>query len=661
MTQRKQSNKDPFVTPKTNLKLDSQGKSVEDAFDDVFDINSKEKGGFLKLCLDKKHLNKILLLFIAGLLILLFNAAYLQIVKGAYYRDLAEGNRIRIKTIKAQRGIIYDKNGLPLVKNVPSFSLFVIPNDLPKNENKRMDVLVKLAGIIMESPWDIEKELKEVEIGSLESYQPLVLKENISYEEAILLKIQSASLPGVNLETNIKRRYLNCDKNNLDKKVLSLSHLLGFEGKITAQELEEYEDEGYDISDRIGKTGLELFYEQELHGQDGKQEVEVDALGKKVKVLAKQEPKSGQNLRLTLDWEIQSEAEKILSENLKKQNKSKGSVIILNPKNGEILALVSLPSFDNNDFVSGISSEKYQELIDNSDRPLFNRSVSGEYPSGSTIKPIMAAAALQEGIINRNTTFKSTGGIRIKSWFFPDWKYGGHGPTNVTKAIAESVNTFFYIIGGGYEDFEGLELDKIVSYFKKFGIGDKLGLDLPSESRGFVPTREWKEEKKEELWYIGDTYHLSIGQGDILVTPLQVANYTAFFANNGYLYRPHIVKELFDSEGRLIKKKAPEVLNNGFIENKNIEIVKQGLRQAVTVGSARYLSSLPISSAGKTGTAQWGKDKTPHAWFTGFAPYDDPEIVVTVLVEEGGEGSAVSVPIAGEILNWYFTERGQEE
>jgi penicillin-binding protein 2 len=295
--------------------------------------------------------------------------------------------------------------------------------------------------------------------------------------------------------------------------------------------------------------------------------------------------------------------------------------------------------------------------LQDSNRPLFNRVVAGEFPAGSTIKPVMAAAALEEKIINENTTINSNGGIRISEWIFPDWKAGGHGLTNVKKALAESVNTFFYYIGGGYDNFKGLGIDKIVKYFKLFWLGQPTGIDLPSEGTGFVPTPAWKEEAKDEVWYIGDTYHVSIGQGDVSVTPLQVANYTAFFANGGKLYKPHLVKQVLDSQNQVIKDMPTEVLATGFVSPQNIEIVRAGLRQTVLSGSARSLNSLSVPIAGKTGTAQWSTRHQPQAWFTGFAPYDNPQIVVTILVEEGGEGSAAATPIAKEIFDWYFKNR----
>ena len=333
----------------------------------------------------------------------------------------------------------------------------------------------------------------------------------------------------------------------------------------------------------------------------------------------------------------------VLKSQLQKINHRKAAVVAQDPQTGEILALVSLPGFDNNIFNDPKEyAMQLNSVLQDKDQPLFNRVISGEYPSGSTIKPMMAIAALEEKIISRWTSILSLGGIKINVWYYPDWKAGGHGKTTVTKALSESVNTFFYYIGGGYKDFKGLGLEKITKYAKKFGFGKMLGVDLPGEAEGFLPSREWKKQVKNEDWYIGDTYHLSIGQGDLLVTPLQINNLTSIIANNGIFYKP-----------KLVVGKA-EIIKQDFINQENISIIKQGLRQAVTSGSARYLNDLPFTSAGKTGTAQVGGGKDPHAWFTVFAPYENPEIVLTILIENGGGGDKTAVPVAKEILKWYF-------
>ena len=413
----------------------------------------------------------------------------------------------------------------------------------------------------------------------------------------------------------------------------------------------------YSLIDYVGKTGIEYFYEKELKGVSGKKNIEVDALGRQKKVINEIPAKNGYNIRLSLDLGLQLKAEEILKKHLENKKLNRASFIALNPSDGSVLALISLPAYNNNLFSGGISQDNYNELLNNPNRPLLNRAISGEFPAGSTIKPVFSAAALQEGVINEKTSFLSTGGLRISQWFFPDWKAGGHGNINVRSAIAWSVNTFFYYIGGGYGDFSGLGLDKLMDYAKLFGLGQKTGIDLPAEASGFLPSAKWKEDNINEPWYIGDTYHLSIGQGYLLTTPLQVANYTAAIANGGTLYKPHMVSEIFDENGEVISKYQGEVIKNNFIDFKNMETVRLGMKDAVDYGSARLLSYLSVPSAGKTGTAQWSSTKDTHAWYIGFAPYENPEIAFVVLVEEGGEGSSTATPIASEILKWYFEER----
>lgn len=596
---------------------------------------------------------KYLLIFITFFILLLVGRiAWLQVAKGDYYYSLAEGNRIRIERIEPKRGIIYDKNNIPLVRNVANFLLYFVPADLPKDQEEKNSLLEGLSNLLNITLEEINQKLSTIKPRSLESYQPMFIADNIEYETAMEIYIKSKEMPGVFLSNKTRREYnLFCS---------SLSHVLGYIGKIDVSELKKYGDE-YQQIDYIGKTGLEYFWENELKGVSGKKQIEVDALGKEKKIMGTTMAEDGHNLILSLDIELQKKLEDTITDFLEKSSASKASAIIMNPQNGEILSLVSIPAYNNNFFARGIKQEEYSALINNPDNPLFNRSIGGEFPSGSTVKPIIAAAALEEKVISENTSFLSSGGLRISQWFFPDWRSGGHGVTDVRKAIAQSVNTFFYIIGGGYEDFQGLGVDRIIKYAKLFGLSEQTGIDLPGEASGFLPSKEWKEETKGEAWYIGNTYHLSIGQGDLLATPLQVAQYTSYFANGGKLYRPHLVTDILNSNDELLKKVDPELLRENIIDPYNLYIIKGGMRQAVVSGSAQSLNQVPVEVAGKTGTAQWSSKKENHAWFTGFAPYNNAELVITVLIEEGGEGSVAAVPIAKEVLTWYFSGRPAEE
>ncbi len=623
---------------------------TEDSFDPS--VGQKETIG-RNFNFNKLYLIFFILIFFIS--ILFARTAWLQVVRGDYYYSIAEGNRIRIERIEPKRGIIYDRNGNTLVRNKANFVLYFIPIDLPRDDVKTMltnpertEIFSKISEITTKiSLEELEKVYDSVKIGSLESYRPLFVLDNIDYENAIKIYLEADRMPGVVVSNKIKREY------NLYS--MTLSHILGYTGKISREELDRSSDE-YSLIDYIGKMGIEYFWENELKGINGRKQIEVDALGYEKKIISKTEAEDGHNLVLSLDIVMQKKMEEIIISYLEKLDLGKASAVILDPNNGEVLTLVSYPSYNNNAFARGITQKEYSALLEHPDNPLFNRAISGEFPSGSTIKPVMAAAALEEGVITEKTSFLSTGGIGIGRWYFPDWRAGGHGITDVRKAIAQSVNTFFYYIGGGYDDFRGLGLERIIEYEEKFGLGAQTGIDLAGEADGFLPSREWKKEVKNEPWYIGDTYHLSIGQGDLLATPLQVANFTAFFANGGTMYRPHLIKQILSGDDEILANIEGEVVRNNFINDYNVEVVRQGMRRTVTGGSARSLSTLPVTSAGKTGTAQWSSVKDNHAWYMGFAPYENPELAFTVLVEEGKEGSGVTVQIMKEFLEWYYTE-----
>ncbi len=664
-------NGDPFVVKEKKFSFGNLKDSyyhlgwMEDSF--LFGEQDKE---VLKRTFDFEKNRNIIIVLIFSFLLLFFRLFWLQIVKGSDYRLLAEGNRIRVENVEPRRGIIYSSNMTPLVKNEANFVLYLTPIDLPKDEVTRDEIIRKLANILSnlenstssseksgllifnDSPYfyEIKNRLNKIEYGSLESYRPLFLMDNIDYNSAISIYLTAEEMPGVSISVKMRRKYLSSEND-----LLSLSHFLGYIGKISEKDLTIFGDE-YSSIDYIGKSGLEYFYENELKGVKGKKNIEVDAYGREKKIVSQINPEDGYDLVLSIDIDLQKKSEEVLKKYLSENHMKRASIVALNPNNGEVLTLISWPSYDNNLFSKGISQIDYENLNNNPDKPFLNRAISGTFPSGSTLKPTLAAAALEEKVITANTTVMSTGGINVGAWFFADWKAGGHGLTNVRKAIAESVNTFFYYIGGGYNDFKGLGIDKIGEYLSLFGLNQQSGIDLPQEGSGFVPNPEWKKETQGENWYIGNTYNVSIGQGDILTTPLQVANFTAFFANNGKLYRPHLVKSVLQDNDEVSRNIEPEIIRENFISSENITIVKEGMRQTIESGSARRLNFLPVKVAGKTGTAQWGIDKDNHAWFTSFAPYDNPEIVLTILVEEGIEGSGIATSIAGEILNWYFTK-----
>ncbi|MBI5023350.1 MAG: penicillin-binding protein 2 [Candidatus Magasanikbacteria bacterium] len=650
--------RDPFVV-KTDTLADPdvsgiiKKRWVEDSFSGD-DKNSPEPiKDFLCLAISKKRFFWLSAIISLLFVVVIGRLAYLEIFKGETYRQLAENNRLRVKPIPAERGIIYDRNLTPLLANIPNFTLNLLPHDLPQNEIQRAEVIKKIS-VLAQLP--TEEIINKIEEFKDFGYRSINIRSNLDYETAILLNAASAEFPGVSVDISSRRQYFFTEATpNTSASAASLAHLFGYMGKVNKDDL--ILNQNYLPTDFIGKSGLEKFYEKELRGTYGKREIEVDAMGKEKNTVSVEAPQAGQNLILAIDLNLQKKMEESLAAELRASGKKKASAVALNPQNGEILALVNLPAFNNNLFSRGISFEDYQKLLVDPNAPLFSRAWAGSFPSGSVIKPIIAAAALSEGLINRQTTFFSSGGLQINTWFFPDWKAGGHGVTNVVKALAESVNTFFYIIGGGYENFAGLGLGKISEYLKKFGLANTLGIDLPGETAGFIPSREWKEDVKKERWYIGDTYNLSIGQGDLLVTPLQVANYTAIIANGGTSYQPHLVKSIVNTE---IKEKidiAPRIVEKKVLPDSILSIVREGMRATITSGSAQSLNTLPVAVAGKTGTAQWSSKYSPHAWFTGFAPYENPQIVLTILIEEGGEGSHVAVPVAREVFGWWAKNR----
>jgi penicillin-binding protein 2 len=639
------NNQDDFwKVDSLNIQLNQEksGEWVEESY-----LSQELDGDVLGVSVNKKRLWVFGVFIFMILFLLLGRAFYLQIIKGDKYQTLSDENRIRKEVIKTNRGLIKDRNYTPLVENKPYFNVFIIPSNLSEEEKNRNDFLKSMATLLKMQESAVHAILDSIPERDSQYYRPQLIKSEVYLEEVWPILIAAEQYPAIYVETDSYRHYL-INENNL-----SLSHLLGYEGKISADEISMYSEKNYLFTDKIGKSGVELMYEDYLRGKHGLKYWEVDVLLRPQKILYEKDKVIGDDLVLTIDLAWQTQLEKIIKKHLAINDKRKGGAIVMDPNNGEILAMVSVPSYNNNDFATGISVEKYQELLNNPDKPFLNRMVAGEYPPGSTFKLVVGAAALQENVVTDKTWFSSTGGIKIEQWFFPDWLTGGHGKTDIYKAISDSVNTYFYMIGGGDKEFQGLGVYRLALYADKFNIGRKLGVDLPGERAGFSPSPEWKESFKKEQWYIGDTYHMAIGQGDVLVTPLQVAEYTAFFANGGKLYTPHILKEIHNDITNVHEIFETVVIREGVISEDNLNIMRKAMRRTVTDGSGRTLQDLGVSVAGKTGTAQWDLEKDPHAWFTCFAPYEAPEIVLTVFVEEGEAGDKIAVQIAKEFLTWW--------
>lgn len=578
-----------------------------------------------------------------------WRAFNMQVVHGQEFQQQAENNRLRSTPIWPKRGIIRDRNGVVLAENEPRFQLLLYVDELPKRDDTRLEVITQVARLLGLPSAELQAQVD----GATHRDDVLFLADQLNYEQAMQVAIALPQLSGIRLEVRSKRRYPQSSQTE------SLSHVLGYVGKLTQDEYAQNKDKGYLRADEIGKTGVERSYESLLRGMIGEDVSEVDARGRVKAKLGQTQAEDGKDVWLTIDLELQKAAERALRSEMELTHKKRGAIVAMDPRDGSILALVSWPAYDNNQFAGAVSSTVYQALVSNPDQPLYPRAWAGVYPSGSTVKIVVSLAALQEKIITEATTVLSNGGLRIGQWFFPDWKAGGHGVTNVRRAIAWSVNTFFYTIGGGYESFVGMGVDTLTAWMRKFGLGQKTGVDLPGENAGFVPSKDWKQETKGERWFVGDTYNLSIGQGDLLVTPLQVANYTSAIANGGSLIAPHVYKGSGDRGSEAVVTSSIRVAQLG--DAHNVTVVQQGMRDCVVTGSCRALNVLNFPVAGKTGTAQWSSTKDTHAWFTSFAPYNKAEVVVTVLVEEGGEGSSVAVPVAKEVLQAWWDLRTRRQ
>lgn len=572
----------------------------------------------------------------AVLCALIIRTVYLQFFQGVYYRSLAEGNRVRIERIGALRGGIFDREGNPLVTNTPAFTLSIIKGDLPQGVHEKEALYRQLAQY---AGMDASALQQVIDDAPVSLYEDIPIRSHIPYNEAIPLILESRTLPGVVIREGFFRHY-PCGP--------ACAHILGYVGTITKEEWLMFQEKGYQYSDVIGKSGIEKYYEATLRGADGHEKIEVDAWGKPLESVALTPSKKGADITLALSLPLQRITEDVVRRVAHEAGAQRAAAVFLDPNNGEILALVNIPSYDNNAFIRGLSAEEYTTLVNDPDQPLFQRAISGEYPSGSTIKPIFAAAALQEKIVTPQFTVNSSGGLHIGSWVFPDWKPGGHGITDIRKALAESVNTYFYLIGGGDQaSLSGLGVNRMRDYAELFGLGAQTGIDIGGEAQGFLPSPEWKMKVKGERWYLGDTYHFAIGQGDVLVTPVQMASVMSVFANKGALYRPHLVRAI---NGVHVQ---PYTVREHSIEKEYLDIVRLGLRDTAVWGSARSLSQLPIAVAGKTGTSQFSSDKKPHAWFAGFAPFDQPRVAFVVLIEEG-DTSNVAVQAVREILaQWH--------
>ncbi len=661
----------------------------------------------------RRSMSRVLLLRIAVVLAFVTLAGQLwrlQIVQGDTFRWRANNNRFRVLPELAARGVIYDRQGSIVARNRPRYQVVVVPEDLPEEEAEQARVLRRLIRLL-ETPLptsetaSLEQTLPVTEttsasiapaLPSLEEleariseaaqesiFRPVLVSDNIPRDAALLIQEESGNLPGIQVQVQPRREYPG--------GALTAA-IVGYTGPIPRESVDVYVEQGYVQTDEIGLAGLEATFEQTLCGEAGYRAVVVDVYGREVRGIGQPlSPVPGHNLVLTIDLELQRVAEEALRYGLQAAYRRAGVAIAMDPRNGAVLAMVTLPSYDNNLFAQGISAKAYAELAEDLDHPLVNHAISGIYPPGSAFKIIPAAAGLEEEVITPRTLLGDSerldgandGVIWLPNKYFPwdrrqdqpfyCWVHElgyGHGRINVVMALAESCDIFFYQLAGGYARFEGLGLEALDQYAQLFGLGQLTGIDLPAENPGLVPDAKWKRQVYGQSWVTGDTYNIAIGQGYVLATPLQMLNATVAVANGGYLYRPRLVYRTTDANGKVLQDFVPELIRELPIAREHLDVVRQGMYEAVNWehGTATDAALPNVAVAGKTGTAEFFIDRNQdgwpdrdaegnlptHAWFTAFAPYEDPEIALVILIEGGGEGSQAAVPVAVEILQAYF-------
>ncbi|MCX7823130.1 MAG: penicillin-binding protein 2 [Syntrophobacterales bacterium] len=562
---------------------------------------------------------------------------YLQVIKGEFFQNQAENNRIRTETTSAPRGIIRDARGVILVDNRPAYHVYLVREKIPVGEV--INKISKFCDVPEESLKGILEKNKRTPL-----FKPIRLMVDINWDCLAKIEANGYRLPGVYVEVEPVRSY---------RFPGLASHVLGHLGEITEEELLKPEYSDYTGGDDIGRTGIEKAYEKVLRGERGLREVEVDALGRKLRVLEEKDPTAGHGLWLTIDAQLQYKATELMKD-------LEGVMVVLDVKTGAVRALVSTPSFDENLFVKGIKAEDWKKLNTDPKHPLLNRAIQSAYPPGSTIKPFLALAGLQEGIIGKGDKVNCPGFFRFGNRDYRCWKKGGHGSVDLWRAITESCDVYFYQLGNR------LGITKLSAYFKMFGFGSPTGIELPGEKSGIVPSPEWKLRFLRQPWHKGETISVAIGQGYLSVTPLQLAAAYVAIANEGMWLKPYLVEQIEGEEKKGISSRERRHLP---IKAEYFKVVKNGLEGVVRDqrGTAHRIWNESIPIAGKTGTAQVVKlierveneAKIPkqfrdHAWFAGYAPTNDPEIVVVAIVEHGGHGGSAAAPIVGAVIEEYF-------
>jgi penicillin-binding protein 2 len=595
----------------------------------------------------RKKIKVYAVLVIISFLVILIRVWYLQILKGEDFMGQSEQNRSRKISLPDYRGDIKDRRGKTLVNIRPSFSLYVTPEDAG-DFSKSLGFLSELMEINKGKLWN--------DIRQSPSFKNVLIKRDINRKEIAYIEENKMLLPGIHIKVEPLRSYVYKD---------FASHILGYVGEVSKGELMASKFGRYEQGDMIGKNGLEKIYESNLKGKKGFKEIEVDASGRELKTLRKLSPKAGNSLVLTLDSRVQKKLEKLMDE-VSGESPVEGSVVVMKVQSGEIIAMVSKPSFDPNFFATGVSRKKWNNLVRDEKNPLQNRAVNGQYPPASTYKLVTAYAALSEKVVEPESTIFCPGYFRLGKRNYRCWKKKGHGNMNLHDALVQSCDVYFYTLG------HRLGIDNLAKYANRLGLGELTGIELQGEKPGLVPSRQWKKRFKNEPWFPGETISASIGQGYNLVTPLQSARMISTIASGGILIRPYLVKKIEDSDGKLIQEFFPVVNRNIGIDPEVLKHLKEGLRgvvhEAHGTGHRARLKNVTVS--GKTGTAQVvgmkasdeidPEEEIPysfrdHAWFVAFAPYEKPEVAVSVIIEHGGHGGTTAAPIARKILETYFT------
>ena len=552
-------------------------------------------------------------IFVILFLILAMRLWYLQAIRGAEYAALSQKNSIRLIRLRAPRGEVIDRYGKVLLTNRPGFNIVVFRSG-KTGDNTSRDVLFSTLGV--------NKELSDF---PLRRFSPA--KKDVPWEKVVWVVERKTDLPQVSIEVQPKRYYPGGQ---------TTSHILGYIGEIGQSEMQKLAGHGYSTGDMIGKSGVEKMWENQLRGKDGGKQVMVNAKGHQIKILGCKEPLPGNNIRLTIDYRIQKLIEGAIG-------KKRGGIVVIDPRNGEILGLVSRPDFDPNIFTRPISSEAWSELNSGQHSVFTNRIIHGQYPPASTFKLVVAAAALEEGLIGTNDLFVCKGSYQVGNRAFRCWKRKGHGAVNITEGIVQSCDIFFYQLG------QRVGVEKMAHYARKLGLGSPTGIDIPGEKAGLIPTPRWKRDRFRTGWYPGDTVNMSIGQGYVLTTPIQMANAFCAIANGGTLYKLHLLDAILTPEGKLIEKTVPQIIGQLDLKPQTKKILREAFTSVVSRGTGRRAKVEGIDVAGKTGTSE-NPHGADHAWFIGFAPADSPRICVAVLLENAGQGGSVAAPICGKII-----------